>query len=186
MKEVMLDLETLGTKPGCVILSIGAVFFDSEKIGEKFYEIIDIQNSCDLGFNIEAQTVLWWIEQKKEALELLSKKGKKVIDVLKKFNYWISSNASDQILLWGNGSDFDNVILDFAYNKISYKSLNKPWGKFSNRCYRTIKNEFPEIEIKRVGVHHNALDDAINQANHLIEIRKFKHSFLVNNENAGI
>jgi DNA polymerase III epsilon subunit-like protein len=28
MRDVMVDLETLGTVPGCVILSIGAVAFD--------------------------------------------------------------------------------------------------------------------------------------------------------------
>jgi hypothetical protein len=39
--DVMLDLETLGTVPGCVILSIGAVAFDSMTVRATFEVLID-------------------------------------------------------------------------------------------------------------------------------------------------
>ena len=34
MKDIMLDLETLGTGPGCAIVSIGAVAFDEFGVAE--------------------------------------------------------------------------------------------------------------------------------------------------------
>ena len=38
MRHVMIDLETLGVVPGCVVLQIGAVCFDPNggELGEKF------------------------------------------------------------------------------------------------------------------------------------------------------
>lgn len=176
MNEIMLDLETLGIEPGCAILSIGAVFFDSNGIGEKFYQVIDLESSMNSGFTIRPATLLWWFGQEKEALNGISKPGKKIIDVLKEFSHWVIMNSSDPVKVWGNGSDFDNAILGFAYSHIKYGTLVKPWGDFANRCYRTIKTEFPQIKIERVGEHHNALDDAISQANHLIKIRQYINS----------
>jgi len=63
----------LGTTPGCVILSIGAVFFDidSGKLGKNFYSIIS-QDSCRLvGLKVEQETLKWWNSQSVEAKKLL-------------------------------------------------------------------------------------------------------------------
>jgi hypothetical protein len=38
--NVMIDLETLGTRPGCVILSIGAAVFDEKDIVHRHHVII--------------------------------------------------------------------------------------------------------------------------------------------------
>jgi hypothetical protein len=71
----------------------------------------------------------------------------------------------------GNGVDFDNVILANAYSACM---LKQPWSHKSNRCYRTIYNETKDIIARPTfsGVAHDALDDAKNQANHLINIWK--------------
>jgi hypothetical protein len=37
---------------------------------------------------------------------------------------------------------------------------------------------FPNVPMERSGTHHNALDDAISQAKHLIEISKAHGNFL--------
>lgn len=39
MEDMMIDIETLGTRPGSVILSVGAVMFDRHGVGhgETFY-----------------------------------------------------------------------------------------------------------------------------------------------------
>jgi inhibitor of KinA sporulation pathway (predicted exonuclease) len=39
-----------------------------------------------------------------------------------------------------------------------------------------VKNLHPEITMNRTGTHHNALDDARNQAQHLIDIFKQKYN----------
>lgn len=71
------------------------------------------------------------------------------------------------VRVWGNGSDFDNVILRNAYAAIG---STYPWRYNDNMCYRTIKNLAPDVKMARQGVHHNALDDARSQALHLIAI----------------
>ncbi len=75
--------------------------------------------------------------------------------------------------MWGNGSDFDNTLLEEAYRATGIKP---PWRFTGNRCYRTVKNLFPDVWVDPVGTAHNALDDATYQANHLIAISNL-HDF---------
>ena len=67
--DVMIDIETLGTDPGSVILSIGAVEFDLKtgKTGEEFYQWIDLESSSNKGFSVSAGTIKWWMMQNKKA-----------------------------------------------------------------------------------------------------------------------
>lgn len=71
---------------------------------------------------------------------------------------------------YGNGASFDLSILKAAYDAVGLKA---PWKFWDERCYRTIKNDYSQIEPdERAGTHHNALDDAKFQALHAIKIRK--------------
>ena len=76
-------------------------------------------------------------------------------------------NIPMDVAVWGCGSDFDNVLIENAHKKIGQEVA---WKFRNNRCYRTIKSLWPNVEIKRKGAHHNSLDDAESQALHLIEI----------------
>ena len=71
MRHLMLDLETLGTTPGCVVLSIGAVEFDLDGIKSEFRAHIDVDSSTALGLKVDARTVMWWLDQSKEAQNAL-------------------------------------------------------------------------------------------------------------------
>lgn len=59
LKDTMVDIETLGTTPGCVTLSVGAVAFDpfSFKTGAEFYSNIDPVNATNRGFFTDQNTV---------------------------------------------------------------------------------------------------------------------------------
>ena len=76
--------------------------------------------------------------------------------------------------MWGNGAAFDNVLLSNAYRKLE---MNQPWKFWNDRCYRTVKNIYKDVEFIRSGTHHNAVDDTESQALQLIEICK-KHNIL--------
>jgi inhibitor of KinA sporulation pathway (predicted exonuclease) len=53
--------------------------------------------------------------------------------------------------------------------------MQAPWKFYNDRCYRTLKAMYPHIKMpKRTGTHHNALDDAISQVNHLILLPCFQ------------
>ncbi|WP_081742891.1 3'-5' exonuclease [Candidatus Sodalis pierantonius] len=61
MNNVMLDIETLGKKAGCPILSVAAVMFEPATglVGQIFYESIDYQAARQYG-QPEEETLLWW------------------------------------------------------------------------------------------------------------------------------
>lgn len=161
--RVMLDLETLGNAPGCAIVAVGAVCFGSGMIKSEFYRRVDVESCVQMGLIIDPATVLWWLKQNDAARLELTKPGKHLAEVLQDFTKWLSGH---EVELWGNGSDFDNAILAAAYRAIQ---VPQPWKYWDNRCYRTIKAHYAHIPTdKKNG--HNALEDARNQAEHLMKI----------------
>jgi exodeoxyribonuclease VIII len=171
VKNIMLDIETMGAGPDAAIIAIGAVSFSPVIFGSRFYELINLESAVDAGGVMDASTVLWWLEQNDDARKALTGHGVSMVKALTHFNAWCQAVGVKQDLrVWGNGSDFDNVILGTTYDRLG---MARPWHYFNNRCYRTVKNLYPNIKITRAGTHHNALDDAENQANHLMDI--FNH-----------
>lgn len=49
--DVMLDIETLGTKPGCMVLSVGACTFNlaTGEIGDEFYMTLQMNPQQAVG-----------------------------------------------------------------------------------------------------------------------------------------
>lgn len=166
MNNVMIDLETLGTVAGCSILSIGAVFFDDKYIGKEFYTSIYRASNQEYGLYEDARTLEWWEKQSIDAKKVFSEEKLSLPDALTELSKFVLL-FGDSVQVWGNGSDFDNAMLQCAYKAIKQET---PWKFWNNRCYRTLKNLRPEIDIQRIGTHHNALDDAKTQAIHAIAI----------------
>ena len=173
MKHVMLDLETMGTGPQAAIVAIGAVAFDptTNSIQCSFYQKVDLNSSVELGGVMSADTVLWWMKQDDEARHQFYFTGIPLIDVLKRFEHWLSCLAPwEHRQIWGNGAAFDNVILAGALQRAK---IQVPWSYKNDRCYRTLKALYPEVPYEQLGTEHNALDDARSQAIHLMQIFKF-------------
>ena len=65
MKDLMLDLETMGSGYGSVITQIGACYFDrySGEIGLTFCRNIDMDDAVREGFKIEPGSVKFWLGQ---------------------------------------------------------------------------------------------------------------------------
>lgn len=173
MKNVMLDLETMGTSTDAAIIAIGACEFDikTQEVGEKFYHVVDLQSSVDAGLTLDASTVIWWMKQSDQARKEFQCEGINLSRALVEFTHWIGEGAKD-VKIWGNGAAFDNAILSTAYRKCK---LIQPWSFWNDRCYRTQKADYPDVKMQRKGDHHNALDDAISQAEHLIAIAESRH-----------
>jgi hypothetical protein len=108
--------------------------------------------------------------------EMRAPGGVHLAEALREFSKFIEFTGGRDILLWGNGAAFDNVILASAYRALR---LTPPWKFYNDRCYRTMKAAYSDVKMPRTGTHHNALDDAISQANHLIEIWKAARGLLV-------
>lgn len=181
MRHVMIDLETLGTRAGCSIISIGAVEFDPQAgtLGDEYYAVISRYSCNKRGLFEDADTIDWWSRQSPEAREALDlasdwRTSMTLPDALVKFNEYLFRLAPPRDLrLYGNGADFDNPILGGAY---AAAGMDFP-VTYGGRCHRTLKNlhelfgeDFRAPSYERSGTYHNALDDAKTQAQHLIAI----------------
>ena len=163
--HVMVDIETLGTKPGSVILSIGAVkFSEIGGILDKFYRRIDLMDATLEGLVMDVATVKWWMEQDGAARKEALKNGDKLESVLFEFDAWMDQEAC----VWGNSAAFDLGLLGAAYEIMG---MDVPWDHRKERCYRTVKALFPGIGLERDETwKHHALADAEYQARHLLMI----------------
>lgn len=169
--DIMIDLETLGTTPDAVILSIGAVRFDlhaglifDAHEDDLFYRAVRIDSQPDR--KISGDTIAWWMAQTKEAQTVFTEPRGGLFNALVDLHHWIDATPGTTPHIWSNGADFDLPILNHAFGQ---NTLPLPWKPYAGRCYRTYKN-LPgarNITVQRKGEHHNALDDAIHQARHL-------------------
>jgi hypothetical protein len=170
----MVDIETMGTASDAAIIAIGAVEFGVEGLRTAFYELISLESSMKAGLTIDAGTIIWWMQQSEDARSIFSQDQGKLKRVLCDFGKWIDGKRSgmdEPLEIWGNGSDFDNVVLHNAYKKCD---METPWKFRENRCYRTMKNIYDAFEMDETGcTKHCAIDDAKSQAEHLIEIFRY-------------
>jgi hypothetical protein len=179
MFRCMLDFETLGTRPGCCVLTFGAVFFSSTEdkpLGPEFSSVVSIESQKQLGLHIDPDTVAWWAKQSEEAQAAVRQaydesRSPTLEVVLENFSEYLLEEVGHKkhVQIWGNGADFDNVILAELYR---VAKIEAPWNFYNNRCYRTLKNVVKGPKLVRQGVHHNALDDAKSQALHAVALLK--------------
>lgn len=165
--DIMMDLETLSTAVDCAIVSIGAVRFNADTIADdKFYRIISIESNLAQGRVVSADTLRWWLEQDAQAKAVFNDPNQMHISAaLSDFQKWIGADA-ETVNVWSNGADFDIAIMANAYAK---SGTPTPWKFYNTRCFRTIKSTPATTAVpkpKNFG-KHNALLDAINQAQHL-------------------
>lgn len=163
MNHMMIDIETMGSRPNAPVLSIGAVMFDpvNGSLGEKFYVAISPADAFRYGVP-DGDTLKWWMEQSEAARKAAVGGQALLADALKGLTAFGKSNWKD-IEVWGNGPSFDMTILEYAYHKALGQLA--PWKFWNVRCCRTVAllagKRPPKIT---GGTYHNALDDAIHQA----------------------
>jgi len=147
MTDVMMDLETLSTRPHGVVLIIGAIRFNrgerwDKNIDEKelkkldvFYRRIKINSCVHSGLHIDETTEKWWREQEPSVqYEALHHPDRVTLKTaLREFKEWFGSDSRTKI--WGNGSGFDCSILGEAYARCG---IEKPWKFWMERDLRTV------------------------------------------------
>lgn len=163
--RAMVDIETLGTKPGCVIISIGAVRFTiDDGVTDELFVSVDAESCETHGLEIDAQTLQWWLDQSTTAQQQLFG-GEELERALRDLRSFVAGCEET----WANSPSFDLEILADAYDRVG---ISTPWSFWEERDYRTCRAvlEWPEKE--QTGTAHNALDDARHQAESLIKALK--------------
>ena len=175
MNHLMVDLETLDTQPGGVILSIGAVMFDPTKpvsdcLGDEFYYVVGIPTCEALGMTTSPDTLAWWEKQSPEARAVLEQarspaESISIAKALDRFTLFFPKGTK----VWSNGANFDQPLIDVAYNRLGKKV---PWEYYHSRCHRTVVALHPNEKAIRPPkvLAHNALEDAKWQARHLVGV----------------
>ena len=172
-EDVMLDLETLGTRPGCSVMSIGAVAFGPGAVAEEgFYEVVGRASCLAHGLTEDADTLAWWARQDADARVLLEQAASTdalpLPEALAAFDAYLTRVCGPGVRVWANGAAFDNPILAVAY---AAAGIDLPWRYQNDRCYRTLRALVPAVpQPEFAGVRHNALADARHQAVHAAAI----------------
>lgn len=161
--HAMIDIETLGTEPGCVVLSVGAVKFDpfnSETPHAPMLWKLDIDSQSNKGRIIRDDTIEWWGKQDAHVQEAAFSIDDRVTveDFMKELNKWV--NGVEKI--WCQGPQFDMVILENLYEQYEH---HHNWAFWQIMDCRTIFNMLPVDPRKAIQENlHDALADAHWQA----------------------
>lgn len=135
MYLIVIDLETMGTKPGCIITEIGAVAIEITKANSlafSYAEVIDYASSKRAGFKADKKTMDWWAEQlgidayynRKVYESHFVEKWRNTRSIKKSIGTFTdlyeavveaAGGDKDQVLLVGNDIDFDKSILEHYY-----------------------------------------------------------------------
>ena len=157
-ERVMVDIETLGIEPGSAILSIGAVRFGIDGLGEELYHEISLKSCQEAGLEIDADTLEWWLDQDDAVAGVLTG-GDPLGEILARFRLWYHAHDFDEI--WAKSPSFDCEQLEVAFDAVG---LTEPWQFRDERDVRTLQSLPCAVEIEMDGDEHDALDDAKYQA----------------------
>lgn len=159
----MLDLETLGTRPGCVVLTLGAVKFnpydiDSEP-GPGLYLRIDADEQIAQGREVQEDTLQWWMSQSQDVREeAIGENDRVSVETMyKELNRFLVGANS----IWAQGPVFDIAILENLYRQYGWPT---PWQYWQIKDSRTLFSVHGDPRVKGREGHHNALADCVYQA----------------------
>jgi DNA polymerase III epsilon subunit-like protein len=187
--DVMFDIEATGKRPGCCILSLGAVVFDARAPFFEGHQIISLENQflamishasgLEVGLeddNTPGGTMEWWSMQSEEARKEAFSGTTHIHEALIEFSKWIwrvapintdsQGNQYPMVNVWSHGEDYDQPIVTFASELLG---IERPWPYNGGRDTRSI---FDVSDQYYKGVKHMALEDALDQT---LAIRRAFH-----------
>lgn len=184
MLDIIIDIETLGTKPNSPIIEIGACAIDNRTgaITANFSRrvptglIFDIDHgSFDFADADTRATLLWWTGDpvRRETLRKIMSRSACIHEhaALYEFCDWMiqrNVEADGNLRVWANGPQFDLVILQSAFDRYG---IQRPWICWQERCVRTALEqagyEKGSVGWIELGPRHRALNDARHEARKL-------------------
>lgn len=159
--HVMVDLETLGTKPNSLMLTIGAVRFNPwaddnlnplEKM-DTFYRRVSLESFEGLDHVIDDDTLAWWSQQGDSVREEAFAESDRhnIQDVLADLHRWCGGIDA----IWANGTGFDLNILEHFSRELK---RGVAWKYWQARDARTLYALVPGLERPKGAAHHALWD----------------------------
>lgn len=159
--HIMVDLETLGTKPNSLMLTIGAIRFNPWKNDrdtdmndmDTFYRRVSFESFDGLDHVIDDATLEWWASQAEEIrAEAFAEEDRHDIrDVLADFHKWCGGVDA----IWANGTGFDLNILEHFSRELK---RGVAWNYWQTRDARTLYALAPGLERPKGAAHHALWD----------------------------
>lgn len=190
MTHIMIDVESSATVREAKLLSIGACVFlldrapDLQKLmRDTFYVNVGPYEKNQSAFVENEATLKWWQGQGEEAKQVLEHDRIPPFEAIARLHKWITG-LSDNPIMWANPPQFDLTIIKYHMDVFG---LEWPWHWSKERDFRTLretikeKKNFVPDEPKAfthgdktlILVKHNALHDAIAQADKLQQIVQY-------------
>lgn len=169
--HIMLDLETLSTRPEAVVLTLGAIKFspwdgDVDQ-GQGLYIKPNVDEQLHMNRHVQDETVAWWSQQsedvREEAMGMDDRIGiDAMLDQLNRFLVGVDD-------IWCQGPAFDIVILENLYRQMQRPT---PWQFWQIRDSRTLFGVHGDPREKGRAGAHNALIDCYYQARAVQQVYK--------------
>lgn len=160
-KNIVIDIETFGTRARAAIIQIGAVALGEPD--EYFERKISWRQQ---GRSVDAETMRWWFDQRAKGTPI--PEGVVTLpEALRELAQWMEKFVGEgetELVVWGNGPTFDITILTDAFRQ--QLDEEPPWQYKNERCMRTIIDAARKAgwRYTRRAPEHDALQDAIDEA----------------------
>ena len=187
INTIVIDTETMDTRPSALILSIGAIAFDIADLAgtqesilhvsrepdlniyfeHAFYGLVSAYDQLMLCRTVSRDTQMFWREQAEVAKEALEGENLALGEQLERLKSWIGQQGPARVFF--RGTDFDGAILESAYRTCKIKC---PWHFAGKRDVRTYIDAMTKGRTGYVDGHqpcfmmipHHALHDAMRDA----------------------
>jgi hypothetical protein len=163
----MLDIETWGTGPRCVIVSLATAWFDELNIKSGSYIVLDAQKQIDLGRTVDADTLGFWFRLAKSAPLVVDRwnGAKKNDDDLVK----VIGDIQLAKCVWANSPSFDLVAFKTLLQDLAGTAPNI-YRK--ERDVRTVKKmvdarTISTIDVEYMAGEHDPMVDCFKQAKYV-------------------
>ena len=182
MSDIMVDLETLGLRPGAVIRSIGACHMDPKRMHDKKHQfdqnVTRTSQTERAGFHVFPDTVEWWDQQSEAARNALLVNPVHIRKALEKFHAWAEQYPEPRFF-WCAGPHFDYALYAEACRLCDMKPLFEFWAVRDVRTAKDLVRMSKEdaklavpLSVREKLVKHHALSDCIQQTYEVLAARE--------------
>lgn len=164
MQHLMMDIETLGKRTGCVVLSVALARCSDEA---RAVVNLNIRQQEQRGLHVDQGTVKWW-DQFPDVFSHVTKNAIDVVPALIWAAEWIKgATGGEDFLIWSHGASFDLPIMTELYRVFG---VDCPWQHWQMRCTRTLY-DLAVVNLKKHAIEpkHDPMNDVLAQVRALNE-----------------